>query len=425
MLSDMIMKMMHKPTISTLVLSLAFIPVVASAWTGPTATAPSGNVSAPINVSATSQLKNGSLGINALAVFGNSIFSANSYLNWGTTSGSSGYGIRDNAGTVEFKNSGGSWASMQSTIYDYCAGGGCGSGSPAWASITGKPYPVNGQTWNWSGQSGQPTWLWGSNDGTNMYAWNPSNFSVSYANSAGSAGSVPWSGVTGKTGSYSGTIVAGCASISVSGGLIASQQNPNYVCAGNDIAERYDTDGDIPVVRGLIVAYSQTTTTHELFVTNPTPGESTSTPYMMTTANVHVAKASEREQLLGAVPTTPFNISDQGKPTKPNTQLVSLVGHVPVHMTLDGGPIAIGDPITVSDTTPGYGMKATTAGRIIGYALAPYTGHESGAAGTDMVEVFIHVEDWQPKGALCASDESGKTCISKSDLDRLMATLRE
>lgn len=42
-------------------------------------------------------------------------------------------------------------------------------------------------TWNWSGQGGQPTWLWGSNDGTNMYVWNPSNFSVNYANSAGSA----------------------------------------------------------------------------------------------------------------------------------------------------------------------------------------------------------------------------------------------
>ena len=42
-------------------------------------------------------------------------------------------------------------------------------------------------TWNWSGQGGQPTWLWGSNDGTNMYVWNPRNFSVNYANSAGSA----------------------------------------------------------------------------------------------------------------------------------------------------------------------------------------------------------------------------------------------
>ena len=39
-------------------------------------------------------------------------------------------------------------------------------------------------TFNWSGQSGQPSWLWGSNDGVNHYVYNPSNFSVSYATTA-------------------------------------------------------------------------------------------------------------------------------------------------------------------------------------------------------------------------------------------------
>jgi len=38
-----------------------------------------------------------------------------------------------------------------------------------------------GSTFNWSGQSGQPTWVWGGNDGTNMYVYNPSNFSVASA----------------------------------------------------------------------------------------------------------------------------------------------------------------------------------------------------------------------------------------------------
>ena len=42
-------------------------------------------------------------------------------------------------------------------------------------------------TFNWSGKDGQPTWLWGGEDGDNMYVYNPSNFSVNYANSAGSA----------------------------------------------------------------------------------------------------------------------------------------------------------------------------------------------------------------------------------------------
>lgn len=59
------------------------------------------------------------------------------------------------------------------------------AGSVAWGDVTNKPF-------NWSGQSGQPTWLWGSNDGSNYYVWNPSNFSVNYATSSGSAGSATY-----------------------------------------------------------------------------------------------------------------------------------------------------------------------------------------------------------------------------------------
>lgn len=43
---------------------------------------------------------------------------------------------------------------------------------------------------NWTGRyTGQPEWVWGGNAAEfgNMYTWNPINFSVNYANSAGSA----------------------------------------------------------------------------------------------------------------------------------------------------------------------------------------------------------------------------------------------
>lgn len=48
-------------------------------------------------------------------------------------------------------------------------------------------YNTSGQyaTFNWAGQSGQPSWLWGSNDGINYYVWNPSNFSVANAATLG------------------------------------------------------------------------------------------------------------------------------------------------------------------------------------------------------------------------------------------------
>jgi hypothetical protein len=57
----------------------------------------------------------GDMSIYALAIYG-----ANGYLNFNTTLGETGYGIRDNAGNMEYKDSGGSWTTMSG------AGGGGG-----------------------------------------------------------------------------------------------------------------------------------------------------------------------------------------------------------------------------------------------------------------------------------------------------------
>jgi hypothetical protein len=61
-------------------------------------------------------LSTGNVGIGTtspsskLSVYGDvHIEGTNRYLNFGTTTGSSGYGFRDNSGTLEFKNSGGVW----------------------------------------------------------------------------------------------------------------------------------------------------------------------------------------------------------------------------------------------------------------------------------------------------------------------------
>ncbi len=105
--------------LQTLTLSLCIVLIsgvsFALAWTGPTQTPPNGNVSAPINIGTTAQVKNGGLSVNSLAVFGNTIISGVSrYLNFGTTAGATGYGIRDNAGVMEVKSSGGSWLGLLS-----------------------------------------------------------------------------------------------------------------------------------------------------------------------------------------------------------------------------------------------------------------------------------------------------------------------
>lgn len=67
-----------------------------------------------------STLSSGSIGIGTttptskLTVYGDAVLDgSNRYLNFGTATGSPGYGIRDNNGTMEVKNSGGTWSRVQ------------------------------------------------------------------------------------------------------------------------------------------------------------------------------------------------------------------------------------------------------------------------------------------------------------------------
>ena len=70
------------------------------------------------------------------------------------------------------------------------AAGSCVNSTNAnYATTAGNANKLIGMNWNWTGAGGQPSWLWGGNDGANMYVYNPSNFSVNYATTAGSAGS--------------------------------------------------------------------------------------------------------------------------------------------------------------------------------------------------------------------------------------------
>lgn len=51
-------------------------------------------------------------GDDQLTIEGASLVASNNYLNFGTIGGSGGYGFRSDAGTVQYKNSGGSWVGM-------------------------------------------------------------------------------------------------------------------------------------------------------------------------------------------------------------------------------------------------------------------------------------------------------------------------
>ena len=107
---------------------------------------------------------------------------------WGTQIA---YGWEENANAIYQRNiSGGTWSGW--TRVDVSGANITELANNAgFITSSGRAYPRradNGGDLNfyWAGQGGQPTWLWGGNDGNNMYVYNPSNFSVNYANSAGS-----------------------------------------------------------------------------------------------------------------------------------------------------------------------------------------------------------------------------------------------
>lgn len=109
---------------------------------------------------------------------------------WGSVITDSGTAYVYNSGTWNISVTGSAGSASTATLATKAStlaqGGGSGTG----------------MTFNWSGQSGQPTWLWGSNDGTNIYVWNPSNFSVNYAATAGNTSSI--SSAVGGTYTWTG-----------------------------------------------------------------------------------------------------------------------------------------------------------------------------------------------------------------------------
>ncbi len=111
---------------------------------------------------------------------------------------------------------------------------------------------------------------------------------------------------------------------------------------------------------------------------------------------------------IGVISTKPGFLTGDRK--QEGAQPVALAGRVPVKVNDEGGEILPGDPIT-SSSTPGVGMKATEAGRVIGIAL-----QRKGADGT--VLIFVNPSWWNgpmPVGGAMAS--SGLTIAQDALLD--------
>ena len=126
-------------------------------------------------------------------------------------------------------------------------------------------------------------------------------------------------------------------------------------------------------------------------------------------ADVRKSSRPYEPNLLGVIATDPAiflqlrsGVMD-GEALLSNPKSVALAGRVPVNVTNENGPIQVGDYIT-SSSTPGFGMKATRAGPVVGMALDSFDGV------TGQVLVRVASTWWAPESA-----ESTLSTLSGTD----------
>lgn len=94
-------------------------------------------------------------------------------------------------------------------------------------------------------------------------------------------------------------------------------------------------------------------------------------------------------QVMGIVSTDPGIIGNNTREdyrdelADPTKSLVGLMGQIETLVDSSGGAIAVGDPISTSSTTAGYGAKANGPVRIVGFALEPLS------SGTGTIRVLV------------------------------------
>jgi hypothetical protein len=129
-----------------------------------------------------------------------------------------------------------------------------------------------------------------------------------------------------------------------------------------------------------------------------------------------------QSNIIGVVSTKPGFVA--GSYTKDSFP-IALVGRVPVKVSTQNGIIRTGDRIAAS-SIPGYGMRATTASRVIGTALepmdetklgeCPVSGYASNAKCMEIM-VFVNLTDYDgmPIDTLIAEQEANGVAYDATD----------
>jgi hypothetical protein len=187
--------------------------------------------------------------------------------------------------------------------------------------------------------------------------------------------------------------------------------NQNYLACNQDVAETFATD--------------QRSEPGDLMVLIPEDGALRPLRDRPVPA-VRLATQNDQGPLIGVVSTNPGLVFDEGKSyfagdnsnlITDNKTVVAMLGRVPAKFSLENGPIAVGDPLTIS-STPGVAMKATQAGPIIGYAMQS---SDSGQEGKLLV--WLQVGLYLPPAALDALNTSAQPAVASMATDSTVAQL--
>ena len=233
-------------------------------------------------------------------------------------------------------------------------------------------------------------------NGNNLTVNNTGNSSIVFSANAGSETEVQYNSGSGATGlafrQGGGTqvlkltgggnvIVRGTAQYTerlchngANGAAQAAMTLGDCNAAGQaDLAEMYDTNGNLE------------------------PGDIV---YPVGQYKVDKADMPYKQGAIGIVSTNPIADGIIGNNvTSPTRQPIALAGRVPLKISLENGPIAIGDPLTPA-SIPGYAMKALVAGQIIGYALESYDGTQSRVSSLVQAEEqdrnIVHINNLSP-----------------------------
>ena len=149
------------------------------------------------------------------------------------------------------------------------------------------------------------------------------------------------------------------------------------VSGGADVAEVYYSK-DISLVPGTVVAPD---------VTLPNG----------------VRLSQKGDDALGIISTRPgLVIGDIAEAHDGRPVMVALAGRVPARVTLQNGPIAVGDYLMSSDM-PGVAMKATQSGMVLGQALSSFDGGSGSDVGMVIMFVKNHYHQSNPESASAAT----------------------